>query len=292
MKRKKANNKTTDKKIGFLSTKIVKNIKDNIRQRELLYEKYLEDNAISNVDPIVNKEFLLKGWSESVIHQNEIVRTVSEEFSFIINLKDAKKLVIIAALIGKEPYLSPIHLTLKINNKIVGKTELRYSHFFHYSFNIPKQLRKRNARVEGVIRKTDVSTEMGIRSISSYTKFMELESLQETVIDIQKMKRDTDHLLQVLDWHKNPEYLLPAEKSKKLTVKKIIKKSLLFLARPLINSDSLILKKIVLKMIRPFSTPQIIFNKHLTEILTLQAKRIEKLENLVISSIKISGNAK
>jgi hypothetical protein len=109
---------------------------------------------------------------------------------------------------------------------------------------------------------------------------------QESLFELERIKRDTNQLIQVLEWHKNPELLLPAD-SKKNLVKRIVKKSFKIAARPFKRfSDALIIKRIVLKMIRPFTTPQIMFNQYLLEIIQLQTKRNEKLEELLLTMMK------
>lgn len=265
------------KRNGFFSSqKIVREIKSAIKESNFLYEKYLEDNAVASLDPAIQNEFLKDGWSENFIHKGEVVKGVSDTFSFLMNLEYAKKLVISAAITEKDAYMNPIALKMKANETILGKAIIRHTAFKEYVFSIPPRFRKKAVVLEGILKKNRNSS-LIIRSIRTYEDLKQRSKQEEVLQELANMRREANHLLQILDWHKNPEYLLPAAP---LGSRRLIKKILKRLAAPF--KDSTFIKKVVLRLIRPFTTPQIIFNNHLLDILKLQSKRLDQLEKMIL----------
>lgn len=277
--------KLTTIKSTYSSSEIVADVKNHLKTSSDLYERYIEANASTVVDPVSNAEFLKKGWSNNIVHKDTVVKQVDDGFSFVINLKSAEELIITAALSGDDLYLRPVKLTFSAGKIKFGTVELRYNHFAKYTFPVPKECRKEHLEVVGKVERSHKDTDVVIRSIVSVNKQVLSNYFQENLFELERIKRETQQLLQFLEVHKNPEMLLPASQPRN-PIKRAIKKGAKLVA-PLFKPvmKSLLLKRIVLKMIRPFTTPQIQFNKYMLEVITLQEKRNDKLEELLLSTI-------
>jgi len=266
----------------FSATEIVKDVKLHLKTASDLYDRYIEAQATSTLDPVMNGDLLREGWSDNVIYHDTVVKQVKNTFSFFLSLKDAKQIIITVALDGEDLYLHPVTLTFFAEKKEIGSVTLQYTHFAKYTISIPKQFQSER-HITGVVSKANVSSQVYIRSITAVASEILANSSEESLFELEKLKRDSTQLIQFLELHKNPELLMPADTRKK-SWKKIVKKY----AFPLFKrfSNSILLKRIVLKMIRPFTTPQVIFNQYLLEIIQLQTKRNDKLEEMLLSAVK------
>ena len=269
-----SNQKST---VGFTSKEIVSDIKTNLKTHDHLYLQYLEDHALTSIDPVKDSEYLKAGWSKNVIVDDEISRFVDDKFSFLIDMTRAHWLVITASVIGEDLYLHPPTLSLRFNDDEIGKMKLRHSVYHHYYFKIKKDFRRVGV-INATLQRSDKKTKVIIRMIAAYVDISRGD-WDITLNELSVMKRDANQLLRVLDWNKNPEYLMPADQRAKL-----LKKIILRLLHPI--SDSTLIKKIVLRVIRPFTTPQMEFNKYLVDLLNLQSMRLDKLENFIMLMIK------
>ncbi len=279
------------KKSNYSSAIIVSEIKQNLKTSSEFYSRFIESNTLFSLDTVRNAEFLKKGWSENVIHKDVVAKEPEENFTFVMNFKNAELLIIEAALSGEDVYLRPVTLTFSSTSKRIGEFEVRYGRFSQHIIKVPKEFRKPGIVIVGKVKKTDKDTKVFIKSFTATTSEIVTDSFQESIFELERMKRDSNQILQFLDMHKNPEHLLPAGSQSNI-IKKIGKKVVKVLVKiPPVKkvTNSLVLKRLVLKLIRPFTTPQIQFNQYMLELITLQSKRFDKLEEMLLSSLKVKN---
>ncbi len=272
----------------YSAAEIVEDAKKQLKTASELYEKYLESEALFHVDTVTNAEFLRKGWSQNTIHNDLVAKEATGTFAFVMNLKDAECIVFQAALQGDDVYVHPATITFSAGSTELGKVEIRYSQFSQYLLTVPEETRKSHVVIKGSIEKDD-STKVLFRYFTATKKEVTADSVRGSLFELEKMKRDTNQLIQILSMHKNPEHLLPASAQRR-GLKKVAKKMAGVMAKiPPVKKilKSLILKRIVLKLIRPFTTPQIQFNQYMVELLQLQTKRLDKLEQIFLSNLEV-----
>lgn len=239
------------------SKEIVSEIKKSVKQRNPIYEKYLQDNAIFYLDPVENNEFLGSGWGENSIINNEVVKEVGKKFSYIIDISYATEMMIEATLQVDNPFLNSAKLTISVDDKEIGTEEIRHSHFHSYTFKLPKSASNRKVTVKGSVDFSKPGSKLFIRLIAGHNMEMSVDQIERSLtMEINQSRLNFEHMVKVLEWHKHPELLMPA------------------------NAKLKFLKKIVLKIIRPFTTAQIAYNNYAIDTLNSLNDRLNKLEDI------------
>lgn len=247
------------KNVKISTKEIVDEVKKGLKRKNPLYEKYLQDHAIFYLDPVENNEFLGDGWGENIILNHEIVREVKKQFSFYIDVSYAQEMVVEASIQIDNPFLNAATLELFIDDKSIGKEIIRHSHFHTYTFALPKTSKNKKVKVTGNVEYSKNGSKLFIRHIAGHNVEMSVDQIEQNLhMELNQYRMSFEHMIKVLEWHKHPEMLMPADAKLK------------------------IFKKIILKLIRPFTTAQVAYNNYVVDTLSTLNNRLNKVEEITL----------
>lgn len=243
--------------------KIVHQIKTDIKKKRLDYVKDLNNAVPDIIDVWENSEFLLEGWYEPENICNTRARWTKKKFSFLFNVKNSKQVSLELVGFTNIADSKPIKASLTINGEKTATTSILKNK--SVTFSIPAKYQNKLATYEIKLSRSFKKSRstfsdprdlgLPIKAISNH----ETSIAGKTYLPkIQDGETNLQFLSEKVNYHQNPVILLPLETRFKF------------------------IKKFILKILKPYTSVQIAFNKFTSDY----AYNLNQVIHDIISYIK------
>jgi 2-polyprenyl-3-methyl-5-hydroxy-6-metoxy-1,4-benzoquinol methylase len=241
--------------------KIIDNIKQSIKKNRVKHLQELGKKLPGTIDAIASSEYLLRGWHKKEMIGEKSGRWTQKEFSLLFNSNqsDTANLEIIA--LPPDIDEKPLRISLKVNGKKIDEKKVNRAGIQIITFNLPKKYLGKNIILDFSLSRTFTPVEkmagsdirkLGI-AVSKVTNQKITALGSEYLPELVEFQSQAPLQLEKIKYHVNPENKLPHQTRAKF------------------------FKKLILRVIKVYTSVQIGFNIHVQEFLSGLTQNIQTI---------------
>jgi len=256
------------------TAQIVERIRESIKKNKIAYLKKINSKLTGIIDTTENSEFLVSGWHENESICGQRARWTKKQASFLFNSGHSGIInleIVATPPLGKEPLV----ITLFVGKKKIADKLIKSPQQQIISFLLPKIFQNKNIQPALKLSRTFCPMKEGLSSdfrnlgiaIKKISNIPITEIGSKYIPQLIEYESFVPLELEKIKYHINPENLLPS------------------------NTPLKFIKKIILRVIKVYTSVQIGFNSYTLEFLRKTAEHILKLSSYVKDiDHKVSNN--